>query len=410
MKRISIVTALILGILGADNPAENKCLECHLELGGALAAPAERFTQDVHFQVGFTCADCHGGNPTSEDFDEAKAPEAGFVGIPEKVDIPGLCGRCHDDPGVMRTFNPNVPVDQTEKYWTSQHGKSLKKGNTSAATCSSCHGIHGIFPKNDSRSKVYPRNVAATCNECHGFKPLMDQFELPTSIYDDYAESVHGAAVLEREDFSAPTCNDCHGNHGAMPPDVVSIKMVCGICHVNNFNLFRKTKMSQMFEMRGLHGCEVCHNNHRVLHPTDEKVSVEEEGVCIKCHRPGDEGYEESQMMYAALIQLKDTISEAERMVAEAENKGMDVSNALFDIQAARDALIRSRTMIHAFAAEEVRSTADPGMELAQDALEKGEEAIIEHKRRRAWLGISTFFITFLAVILYVYVRRIEKS
>ncbi|MEE9167336.1 MAG: cytochrome c3 family protein [Candidatus Neomarinimicrobiota bacterium] len=410
MKRISIVTALILGILGADDPVVNKCLDCHLELEEELAAPAELFSQDIHFRLGFSCADCHGGDATTEDFDEAKSVEAGFIGVPEKIDVPGICGRCHDDPAVMRKFNPNIPVDQTEKYWTSQHGKSLKKGITSVATCSSCHGIHGIFPKNDSRSRVYPGNVAATCAECHGFKPLMDQFGLPTSVYDDYAESVHGIAVLERGDFSSPTCNDCHGNHGAMPPDVGSIKMVCGMCHANNYDLFRKTKMSQIFEIRGLHGCEVCHNNHRILHPSDEKVSVAEGGVCIRCHRPGDSGYAESQLMYTALMRLKETISEAERKVSEAENRGMNVSDALFDIQTATDALIRSRTMIHTFDAGEVQATAEPGIELALVALGKGEEAIVEHKNRRVWLGISTFFITFLSVILYIYIKRIETE
>lgn len=387
----------------------NECLSCHIELDDELAAPAELFSNDIHFQLGFTCADCHGGDPTTDDFDEAKDEETGFIGVPGAVDIPGLCGECHNDPTLMRRFNPNIPVDQETKYWTSQHGISLKKGNTSVATCSSCHGIHGILPKSDARSKVYPKNVAATCNNCHGYKPLMDQFGLSDDNYEDYAESVHGIAVLKRGDFSAPTCNDCHGNHGAMPPDAVSIKMVCGNCHVNNFNLFRKSKMSRIFEMRGLHGCEVCHSNHRILHPTDEKISVDEGGVCMKCHRTGDKGYTEAQSMYSTLIGLKKTISEARQSVSKAEIRGMDVGEALFDIQSANDALIRSRTMIHTFDSKEVKQTAQPGREFALKAKQKGEEALLEYMTRRIWLGTSTFFITFLVIVLFVYIKKIER-
>ena len=405
---IILINVCLVGLLAQDEQVTNLCLDCHIELDEELAAPAELFPQDIHSQVGYTCADCHGGDPTTDDYDDAKDEDAGFVGTPDPTEIPQLCGECHDKPSIMRQFNPNIPVDQTAKYWTSQHGESLKKGNSQVATCSSCHGIHGILPTNDSRSKVYPGNVAATCTICHGFKPMMDQFNLPVDIYDDYAESVHGVAVLERGDFSAPTCNDCHGNHGAQPPDIVSVKMVCGMCHVNNFDLFRKTSMSQMFEIRGLHGCEVCHNNHRVLHSTDDKISVEEGGVCIKCHRPGDEGYAQSQRIHASLVNLNETIDQAQASILNAENKGMDVTDALFDIQSATDVLIRSRTMIHSFDAKEVEGTAEPGVVLASNALKKGQEAIVEYKNRRIWLVISTFFITFLSVILYIYIKGIE--
>jgi len=415
MKQMIILVFLqfgifLLGVMAQDNPTINHCLDCHLDLDEKFADPAELFSQDIHFQVGYTCADCHGGDPTTDDYDEAKNEDMGYIGIPEQTDIPELCGNCHSDPSTMIQFNPNIPVDQTAKYWTSQHGESLKKGNTQVATCTSCHGVHGILSHSDSRSRVYPGNVAAMCTECHGFKPLMDQFDLPIDVYDDYAESVHGKAVLERGDFSAPTCNDCHGNHGAKPPDVVSVKMVCGKCHVNNFDLFRRTKMSQVFEMRDLHACEVCHNNHRVLHPTDDKVSVEEGGVCIKCHRPGDEGYTQSQSIQSTLVGLKQAILQSQHVIADAENKGMDVTDVLFDIQSAIDVLIRSRTMIHTFDAKEVENTAEPGMNLTSDALRKGQEAIVEYKNRRVWLGISMFFITFLSVILYVYIRKIESD
>ena len=59
--------ALILLLTGIPLPAKDSCLACHSALQGILQQPAAGFGSSVHLQQGFTCADCHGGDPNSDD-------------------------------------------------------------------------------------------------------------------------------------------------------------------------------------------------------------------------------------------------------------------------------------------------------------------------------------------------------
>ena len=66
---------------------------------------------------------------------------------------------------------------------------------------------------------------------------------LDTTNIEQWRQSVHGQALLEKGDLTAPACNDCHGNHGAMPPGVDSVANACGTCHGKIANLFAETRM-----------------------------------------------------------------------------------------------------------------------------------------------------------------------
>lgn len=45
-----------------------------------------------------------------------KAKDQTFKGIPNKKEIPNLCGSCHSDSLYMRNYNPTIRVDQLELY------------------------------------------------------------------------------------------------------------------------------------------------------------------------------------------------------------------------------------------------------------------------------------------------------
>lgn len=411
----AMVTAIFVAALQSQGSSQspvpvNECLSCHLELYDEFLVPAEQYHEDIHFKTGLTCADCHGGDPTVFDMDLAHGPESEFAGVPTPKEIPFMCGTCHSDPVFMQRFNPALPIDQVAKYWSSEHGKGLLKGDTRVATCSSCHAIHRIVPKSDPRSMVYPTRVASTCNVCHGDEDLMFKYGLPSTAFDEYSVSVHGIALMEKQDLSAPTCNDCHGNHGAIPPGVRSVKMVCGHCHPNNQEIFEATKMSKVIEQRGLHGCVICHGNHKILHPEDTLISMDEGGVCAQCHSPGDAGSLQASLILFALDSLVLAIHRAQEQVHEAEQLGMEIDDALFDIQAAREVLIKSRTMIHSLDGQEVGKTAAPGHDLALRASLAAVEAVTDFRNRKVGLGVSTIMITFLVVVLYLTIRRMEKK
>ena len=205
---------------------ENTCLICHGSLDPPLQVTEEQFASDIHSQKGLTCASCHGGDPTKADLD-AMSKAAGFRGKIERKNVPELCGRCHADGAFMRNYNPSLRTDQLSQYKTSVHGKLFAKGDTKVAVCIDCHGVHGLRPASDTRSKVHPLNIAQTCSRCHSDASYMRGYAIPTSQFVQYDASVHHDALVIRGDLSAPTCTTFHGNHGAAPPGVDTVQNVC---------------------------------------------------------------------------------------------------------------------------------------------------------------------------------------
>jgi hypothetical protein len=326
----------------------------------------QQFREGVHAAVGLSCHDCHGGNPDpslADDLD--RAMDEGYRpnpyrGVPEPTTVPGTCARCHSSPEIMRRFNPNARVDQEREYWTSQHGQALKSGDVRVATCTSCHGVHGILAADNPRSSVYPTRVAQTCRACHADAEHMSGYELadgiplPIDQYDLWRQSVHAVALLDREDLSAPTCNDCHGNHGARPPGVQSVAFVCGECHGREAELFRQSPKRTGFDthnelladagpdgctvchadpepaasLTGLHSmteCAACHGNHGVVRPTMAMLSPLPESPCVFCHEGPDSltpeaaDFQEQATRYRQV--MDDLIQEAGQMGLEADER-----------------------------------------------------------------------------------------
>ncbi|HBR56421.1 MAG TPA: hypothetical protein DEA22_02960, partial [Blastocatellia bacterium] len=230
----------------AQNP--NSCIACHSGLEARLSDPIKSFEHDIHKSKGLSCQDCHGGNPAASDKAAAKAVIWGYVGRPTTAQIPAFCGKCHSDAELMKKFNPSLRVDQVQEYFTSVHGNKLRGGDQNVATCVSCHGVHGIRAPSDPLSSVYPLNVAETCAKCHANAEHMAGYGIPHDQFDKYKSSVHAAALYEKHDLSAPTCNDCHGNHGAVPPGLASVANVCGQCHARQAELFQKSAHKLPFE------------------------------------------------------------------------------------------------------------------------------------------------------------------
>lgn len=397
-------------ILGQQAEEPNTCAECHQMMGAPYDSIVHAQSSDIHAENNITCSDCHGGDPTVMDMEAAKAPSTGFIGKPERTEIPELCGSCHADPEYMREYDPSLSVDQLSKYWTSRHGEKLQQGDEKVAECASCHGAHGIMSVDDPRASVYPTKVPETCNTCHGDEEYMAEYDIPTDQYTEFAGSVHGKALLENKDIGAPACNDCHGNHGATPPGVTSISRVCGTCHANNMDLFQNSLHEPIFDMMDLPECETCHGNHKIKPPTDDMIGTGENSVCMQCHAEGDTGYQMASTMYASIDSLKTVYDSAAVMIHRAEKKDMDVSDLEYSLREVRQKLIRTRTMLHSFDVERVDKIEQEGLEAGTNIIQSAKELIDEYYYRRKGLGIFTLVITLLVIVLYLKVRQIERK
>ena len=349
------------------------------------------------------CITCHGAHGIVS----VKDPRSPVY----PLNIVKTCTKCHANATFMKTYNPSLPVDQLDKYRTSMHGKRNAKGDPKVAECASCHGSHDILSAKDVRSNVYPVNLPSTCATCHSNREYMKEYHIPTDQYEEYTKSVHGVALLQKGDLGAPACNNCHGNHGAVPPGVESISEVCGTCHAMNADLFSTSPHKKAFDERKLPECETCHGNHDIVAATNRLLGVTPEAVCSKCHT--EQQYAQGYIAAKEMRQLADSLELAENnaraLIDEAEQKGMEVSEAKFKLRDIRQARLQSRTMVHSFNEQKFHETVEKGLKTASIVTAEGEAAIEEYRFRRIGLGIASIIITILAISLYIFIRRIER-
>jgi hypothetical protein len=389
--------------------AVNSCLDCHSALDGPLQVTPEKFSQDIHAQKGLTCVNCHGGDASSYDPDQAMSRKAGWKGKIDRRQIPQLCGGCHSNPAFMRQYNPSLRTDQLDQYHTSMHGKRLAAGDTKVAVCVDCHSVHDLRPPGDPRSPVNPVNVAKTCSRCHSDAALMKPYGIPTDQFANYSTSVHHDAMAVRGDLSAPTCTTCHGNHGALPPGVDKVQNVCSNCHVFQAQMYGKSSHSKAFQDKGLPGCVVCHSNHAIHMPSDAMLGTGSGGVCMRCHAPGDRCDKARAAILANLTQLDQSIKDADQSLRLAESAGMEVSEARLTQDQAQDSLTKARVTIHTFQTALVDADIQAGMKIAAANLKAGRDAMVERNHRRIGLGICLLAIAFMLVGLWLYIKKLES-
>jgi len=388
---------------------ENNCLECHQSFEDEDDGPSYKIVRDVHSQRGLSCADCHGGDATLDDMDEVRELK-GYRGVPSHLEVPNFCARCHSDASYMHEHNPALPVDQLDKYKTSIHGRRLfGKKDTKVANCISCHGVHDIGSAKMPHSSTHPLNIPQTCGRCHADEEYMADYSIETSQVNDYTQSVHGMALLQRKDLGAPACNDCHGNHGAAPPGVTSLSAVCGNCHALEAELFNSSPHKVAFEENDYPMCETCHSNHKIVKPLDDWVGTVEPALCINCHSENDGtgGFQTACGISQAITNLVIAHRKAKSVLGEAIEKGMMTTEEEFRLKEVDQVLIQTKTLVHAFNLDSVADKAEEGLKKAQEVETNSASLIDEYYFRRKWLGLATLFIAIVIISLYVKIRRL---
>ncbi len=406
-----------LGVPKGDGISKT-CQRCHSDaaamkgtFGSSIAVnQMEELGASIHGKMSVSgkekmvqCVTCHGVHDIRS-VSDPRSPVS-------HLNVNATCGKCHSSAVFMRAYNPALPIDQAEKYKTSVHGMKLAKGDAKVAVCSSCHGSHDILKAVDAKSHVNALNLPATCGACHADAAYMKGYDISTDQLADFSSSVHGKALLEKHDLGAPSCNDCHGNHGAAPPDVESISKVCGTCHAMNASLFAESPHKNAFDALGLPECETCHGNHAIVNATDALLGVSDGAVCSRCHSESDNarGYAVAALMRIRIDSLERAEMRADSLVSNAEQKGMEISEAKFRLREIRQARLLSRTAVHAFNEAKFAEVVDEGIAKAGLVADQGQESIDEYYFRRYGLGIATLIITILAFALWTYIRRIEK-
>ena len=441
-----ITSAEHLGaILRLDLPATtleialgDRCFLCHsdpeVHWGDALLSPdpaaadlpphmeLRAAVQDTHFRRGLACAGCHGGDPMDPMGHDhvASWPANADRRRDDRSWIPGFCGRCHSDSAFMRRFDPGLPTDQLEKYHQSRHGVALAAGDSRAAQCVSCHGAHGIFGAKSPRSPVYPARVPETCGACHGDAAYMEGVQLPdgspmpTNQVEEYRDSVHGRALLERGDVGAPACNDCHGNHAALPPDVASVSQVCRTCHARNGELFDGSKHKEAFVVRGWAECDVCHGKHAIARTSDAMLAPGPQSLCHGCHAEHAGGNPEcdaaAAYFHESLIRLATAHDALGERAEHLARQGLDIEAIEGELSTLFDSLQQSRSYVHAFDRSEFDQAAADGRASIDHIADLEQAAQEELGQRRLGLLLAVTLIALLMLLLRIKLGRMESA
>ncbi len=258
------------------------CFTCHEDpalvriAGGvtnSLSVKTNALAKSVHSSL--QCIDCHTGI--------AELPH------PDKL-APPQCGTCHED--------------TVKEYDGSIHGVSRKAGSLGAATCSDCHGAHDIQSVKQADSPVFKLNLPRTCARCHSNPSLTAEYKVKNpDAAAQYAESIHGRALLKLGLTQAPSCSDCHGVHNIKrsvdfdsPINHANTAKTCGKCHAGIEKIYDQSVHGKLLAKGDKRApvCTDCHSAHQIETIRDGHFKSISDKRCGACHEDRLEYYRET--------------------------------------------------------------------------------------------------------------------
>ena len=239
----------------------------------SLCIKTNALAKSVHSSL--QCVDCHTGI--------ADLPHA------EKLVAPD-CAHCHDA--------------VAKEYGSSIHGMSRKMGESGAASCKDCHGSHDIRPVNYGDSPVFKLNLSRTCAKCHSNTNLTTEYKMKNpEAAAQYAESIHGRALLKLGLVQAPSCSDCHGVHNIRRSvdreasiNHANVAKTCGTCHAGVEKTYSQSIHGQLLAKGDKRGpvCTDCHSAHQIDSNQNGQLKAISDERCGACHKDRLEYYRET--------------------------------------------------------------------------------------------------------------------
>ncbi len=237
--------------------AEPSCLDCHknkdlstvLPNGDKMSLYVDEAEMAGSVHNGkLTCTDCH----------------RDITGFPHKKTAVNskreysiaqyeTCKRCH--------------FANYTKTLDSMHYRVMEQGNQNAPLCTDCHGAHNVTVPDQPRSKI-----SQSCAKCH------------QQVFDTYAKSVHGSALLNGENPDVPVCTDCHGTHIIKDAQSASFRLnspeMCAKCHSDATMMAKYNLSPNVFKtyVQDFHGATV------TLAKKQSAGSTTNAAVCTDCH------------------------------------------------------------------------------------------------------------------------------
>ena len=284
------------GLFAQEQINNDYCLACHSQPGLTMEFPngdevaitidENSFHDSVHGTNNewqeLQCTDCH------TDYTFPHEPVTALSARQYSLNQNNTCQSCHED-----AFG---------KALTSVHGDALLEGNLESALCTDCHGAHDTPVPDEPRERINE-----TCRQCH------------STIFDEYAESVHGEALMGEGNDDVPSCVNCHGVHNIESPHTAAFRInspnLCADCHADE-ELMAEYEISTavfdtyvadfhgttdiLFQNEGVENAELneavcydCHGVHNIKSPDDPHAGINANllETCQQCHPDATENF-----------------------------------------------------------------------------------------------------------------------
>jgi hypothetical protein len=131
--------------------------------------------------------------------------------------------------------------------------------------------------------------------------------------------------------------------------------------------------------------------------------------VCASCHKRDDKGGQAAVAMRGLVDSLATEHDRARALLTRVEHAGIEVSQAQFDLNGAKDALVKARAVIHGVTVDAVKTEVDGGLAIAAKAHARGVRALEELRFRRTGLAISVVIVAGLIVALVLKIREVDR-
>jgi hypothetical protein len=197
----------------------------------------------------------------------------------------------------------------------------------------------------------------------------MNRYGVSTKPVGDYLNSVHNAALQSDHTTTAPTCADCHGSHGAVPPKVDEIQVVCGRCHKVAAQQVAASPHAAAAREGRMKPCVDCHGDHAIVDAGPDMLLTS----CAPCHANQPEVAELARRLHDDLAGAWETYEEVKRVIEGETGESLPYQKIEIFLDESHTALVQAAALQHSMQPRDVeRQTAE--VQRVADNLEELQE------------------------------------
>ena len=156
-------------------------------------------------------------------------------------------------------------------------------------------------------------------------------------------------------------------------------------------------------------GCIECHDNHKIVEPTDALLGAGKDTLCSTCHAD-DPGAKAATGMRDQIDRLRTSVEHAETTLRRLRSAGLEVRRDELQLREARNHIVLTRTEVHTFNEEAVAKVAGEGLAITAKLDAAADAGFNELSFRRRGLAVSMAAILVVVLALLLKIRAIERQ